>query len=81
MFLSEPDVPKDSNASCEQFMHSLNALANDGVDLSACSLVLQADNTSREVKNGIMMRLLAALTSDGLVPALSPESRAQPRGY
>ena len=67
MFLSEPDVPKDGNASCEQFMHSLNALANDGVDLSACSLVLQADNTSREVKNGIMMRLLAALTSDGLV--------------
>lgn len=67
MFLSEPDVPKDSNASCEQFMHSLNALANDGLDLSACSVVLQADNTSREVKNGIMMRLLAALTSDGLV--------------
>lgn len=30
-------------------------------------LTLQADNTCREVKNGIVMRLMAALVSDGVI--------------
>lgn len=66
-YLSEPDVAKDSNTSCEMLMHSLNELAKSGVQLSACRVTLQADNTCREVKNGIVMRLMAALVSDGVI--------------
>ena len=67
VYLSEPDVAKDSNTSCEMLMHCLHELAKSGVVLSACRVNLQADNTCREVKNGIVMRLMAALVSDGVI--------------
>ena len=69
LYLSEPDVAKDSNTSCEILAHTLHELAEQGVDLSACKVTLQADNTSREVKNGILMRFVAALVSDQIISA------------
>ena len=38
-------------------MHGLSELLKQGVDLSACGVTLQADNTAREVENSILMRL------------------------
>ena len=67
LYVSEPDVAKDSNTSCEILAHTLKELAASGVDLSACRVTLQADNTSREVKNGILMRMMAGLVSDALI--------------
>jgi intracellular sulfur oxidation DsrE/DsrF family protein len=69
LYLSEPDVAKDSNTSCEILAHTLHELAQQGVDLSACKVTLQADNTSREVKDGILMRFVAALVSDQIISA------------
>lgn len=66
-YLSEADLAKDSNTSCEILAHSLQQLAVAGVDLSACRVTLQADNTSREVKNGHCMRYLSSLVSDGVI--------------
>lgn len=42
LYLSEPDVAKDSNTSCEILAHTLHDLAQQGVDLSACKVTLQA---------------------------------------
>lgn len=67
MYISPPDLPKDSNSSAEMFLHSLHLVSQSGVDLSACRVCLQADNTSREVKNGITMRLISSLVSDGII--------------
>ena len=36
IYLSESDVAKDSNTSCEIFAHVLHELSRSGVDLSAC---------------------------------------------
>ena len=36
LYLSKPDVAKDSNTSCEILAHTLHELAEQGVDLSAC---------------------------------------------
>ncbi|CAK9061755.1 unnamed protein product [Durusdinium trenchii] len=66
-YISEPNIPKDSNTSCEILADSLQRLAVAGVDLSACRVTLQADNTCREVKNGILMRYVASLVSDGVI--------------
>lgn len=66
-YVSEPDLAKDSNTSCEILARSLHELAQSGVDLSACRVTLQADNTSREIKNGILMRYMAALVSDSVI--------------
>ena len=67
LYVSEFNLAKDSNTSCEVLAHTLHTLAESGVDISACRVVCQADNTCREVKNGIVMRMMAALTSDGII--------------
>lgn len=66
-YVSEPTLPKDSNTSCEILAHTLQLLAEEGVNLSACRVTLQADNTCREVKNGILMRYVASLVSDNVI--------------
>ncbi|CAK9038742.1 unnamed protein product [Durusdinium trenchii] len=66
-YVSEADLAKDSNTSCEILAHSLQQLATSGVQLSDCNVTLQADNTSREVKNGILMRYVASLVSDSII--------------
>lgn len=48
-------------------MHGLSELLKQGVDLSACGVTLQADNTAREVENSILMRLMSCLVSDALL--------------
>lgn len=65
MFVSNPDVPKDSNTACEQILYCLNHLKRSGHDCS--KLTIQSDNTCRECKNGFVMRLCAALVSCGVV--------------
>ena len=66
-YVSEADLAKDSNTSCEILAHSLNELAKAGVDLASCNVTLQADNTSREIKNGILMRFVSSLVSDRVI--------------
>lgn len=61
--LSEPIVPKDSSSTAEVILYSLDRLAGAGIDLRKVSLHLQADNTSREVKNNSIMRLAGVLTA------------------
>lgn len=57
------DHPKDSSASAEVITHALTVVHKSGVPLHNCHVHVQADNTSREVKNNTILRLLAALTS------------------
>lgn len=66
-YVSEADLAKDSNTSCEILAHFLNELAKAGVDLASCNVTLQADNTSREIKNGILMRFVSSLVSDRVI--------------
>lgn len=64
-YISDPTLAKDSNTSCEMIMHSLHEIRARGHQVD--SLTIQADNTTREVKNGIVMRLAASLVSCGLI--------------
>ena len=59
--ISDPRVHKDSSAICDILSHTLNRLALSGVDLRRAEFLLQADNTSREVKNNSVIRLMSAL--------------------
>ena len=63
VLLSEPFVAKDSSSTCDAVLHSLDRLAGAGVDLRKVSLHLQADNTSREVKNNTLLRMGGALVA------------------
>ena len=67
LYISEMTVPKDSNSSFELIAKTLQHLHDEGVHLPSCRITCQADNTSREVKNGIVARGLAAMVSDNLV--------------
>ena len=84
LYLSEADLTKDSNTSAEIFAHTMSVCARRGVDLSTCNIVLQADNTVREIKNGILMRLCASWVSDGLCSSATMSflrSGCLPRGF
>ena len=61
--VSNFDHPKDSSASTEIIAHVLTRLRQSGLPLHNCHLHIQADNTTREVKNNTLLRYLAALTS------------------
>ena len=63
VFLSPPHIPKDSSFSVEVLVHGLHMLADVGIDARRVSLHLQADNTSREVKNNSMLRAVGALVA------------------
>ena len=63
MALGHPFVRKESSWSCEIITHTLNKLAcTTHHDLRQFEAVVQADNTSREVKNNTCMRLGGLLT-------------------
>ena len=65
--ISPADLPKDSNACIEITVHALQLLSKE-VDLSRVVLSVQADNTTREVKNNHYIRFLTFLTSHGCWP-------------
>ena len=66
-FVSEGNLCKDSNTSIEILAHTLSEVSRSGCDLAAATVTFQADNTCREVKNGIVMRWCSALVSDNRV--------------
>lgn len=62
--ISPANLPKDSNLCIEITAHALQLLSKE-VDLSRVVLSVQADNTTREVKNNHYIRFLTALVSHG----------------
>lgn len=65
--IAEADIRKDSNQSIELIAHALQRLRDNGVDVSNSRLHIQADNTSREVKNGMVLRWLCGQVSASLL--------------
>ena len=63
--VTEPDLPKDATTHCEFLGYGLTKLQKSGVVLSDLSITIQCDNTSREVKNNIMLGFLTMLVSKG----------------
>lgn len=63
VFVSDADMRKDGNYTCELLAHALNCLRDMNVPLGTeVSLHLQADNTCRENKNNLVMKFCAAIT-------------------
>ena len=60
--LSEPFTPKDFSWCAELLMHMIHRVASQGHDVRSMEVFIQADNTSREVKNNTITRLAALLT-------------------
>ena len=60
--LSEPFVPKDSNWCADLISHSLHSISSN-LDLRGAEVIVQSDNTCREVKNNTCLRLLGSLTA------------------
>lgn len=70
--ISDPDCMKDSNASTETLCHAMHLLERDfDVYLPGCALHIQADNTSREVKNNMLLRWAAAQVSSSNVRSIT----------
>ena len=69
LFLTESDVPKDSNYCIETVCCGLE-LASKSMDLSQVDITVQCDNTPRELKNGHFLRLCCALTSNHTVRSM-----------
>ena len=69
LFLTESDMPKDANFCIECVCATLN-LASKLMDLSRTDVVVQCDNTPRELKNGFFLRLCAALVSNKTVKSM-----------
>ena len=65
--ISPADLPKDANTSIETTAHILHLLSKQ-MSLARVSLTIQADNTSREIKNNIYLRWIASLVSHGALP-------------
>ena len=63
MFITEADLPKDANFCIECVCSCLN-VASKVYDLPNTDVIIQCDNTPRELKNGHFLRLCAALVSD-----------------
>ena len=63
IYVTDPDVPKDSNLTCEILANVLTHLKEMGVPLSVdVVLHIQGDNTCRENKNNTTMKFCGALT-------------------
>ena len=63
LVLSEPMTAKDSSLHAEILYHVYHRLHQKHHDLRSACLVLQTDNTSRECKNGTVLRALASLVA------------------
>lgn len=62
--LAEPYVHQTSSWSCDIVAHCLHILSQvPGLDLSQCEVVVFGDNSSKEIKNNSICRLLASLTN------------------
>ena len=61
--ISNADTKKDANASIEILSHALSMLQKSGVNLAACDITLQHDNTCREFKNNGGLRWAATQVS------------------
>jgi hypothetical protein len=62
IYVTDPDVPKDSNLTCEILANILTHLKDMSVSLSSdVVLHIQGDNTCRENKNNTTMKFAAAL--------------------
>lgn len=66
MILSDVFVRKDSSWCSDLLMHHLN-IVGQSADLRRVRLHCQSDNTSREVKNSTLLRLLAFLIGSGRI--------------
>ena len=73
VYLSQPTTAKDSSFSMEAILHTLDQLAAEGIDLRKVCLQLQADNTTREIKNKIL-RGVGTLVATHRVPDEWPQS-------
>lgn len=73
IFVTEHDVCKDSNTSLEMLSKCLDLLSQR-VELAQTSVVIQCDNTRREVKNNHVFRWCAGAVSSGCVRSLSVSS-------
>lgn len=72
-YVTDGDLCKDSNTSMEMLSHCLDMLGGR-ISLHTCDLVIQCDNTYREVKNNHIFRWAAAVVSCGLVRSLTVSS-------
>lgn len=70
LYLTESDVPKDSNYSMECVCCALQQ-ASRTMNLAEVDLTIQCDNTTRELKNGHVLRLCAGLVSNGTVRSVA----------
>ena len=69
LYLTEADVPKDSNTSMEIISHCIEQLSCR-VNLEHTDLQIQCDNTTREIKNSHILRYCAGLVSSGVVRSM-----------
>ena len=64
VFVAPPHVLKDSSYTVEILCHVVNLLSEiPTLDLSRCSVRVFGDNSSRELKNNSILRILAGLCS------------------
>lgn len=73
IYLTEHDLPKDSNTSLEIISHCMDLLSTR-VRLDQCDITIQCDNTCREVKNNHILRFAAGAVSCGCVRSLKISS-------
>ncbi|CAK9065459.1 Uncharacterized protein SCF082_LOCUS33491 [Durusdinium trenchii] len=69
MYVTDSDVPKDSNTSLEIISHSLDLLSKY-TDLTRTDITIQCDNTPREIKNNHTLRYCAGAVSCGSVRSI-----------
>ena len=67
--ISPADMRKDANSSIELLAFCLQLLSKE-LDLSKVTFHIQSDNTSREVKNNIVLRWLGAMVCHGTLVQL-----------
>lgn len=61
------DHPKDASSCVEILAHLLTRLKAAGINLARLHLHIQADNTTRELKNCTTLRFLSSLVSAGVL--------------
>ena len=68
VYITDPDIPKDSNLTCEILANVLTLLKDMGVPLaSSVAFHVQGDNTCRENKNNITMKFMAGVVGFGRI--------------
>ena len=65
--VSDADVRKSSNSTCEMLAIALQRLADSGVTLAGCHVNLQLDNAGSQNKNNTVMSYVATLVGSGII--------------